>query len=196
MAYWKDYLDYEKRREETYGNIYKKLGMDYNEVNEISKNIVNSYEKKTNNPKNKIYNTTTSNIGAKSPAIEEETNNTTNSANKNKLLESSKVYSVFNADNNKNDLNPFATSRPSNYLTGNNSNIAGNENNLPAYVSVNTSKKDLVEKEEEDKKVNTLSEEERYKIYKKNKDAEMYAKAEKFANRFKPKTEEGVQRVS
>ena len=26
MAYWKDYLDYEKRREETYGNIYKKLG--------------------------------------------------------------------------------------------------------------------------------------------------------------------------
>ena len=55
MAYWKDYLDYEKRREETYGNIYKKLGMDYNEVNEISKNIVNSYEKKTSNPKNKIY---------------------------------------------------------------------------------------------------------------------------------------------
>ena len=34
MAYWKNYLDYEKRREETYGNIYKKLGMDYNEVNE------------------------------------------------------------------------------------------------------------------------------------------------------------------
>ena len=108
MAYWKDYLDYEKRREETYGNIYKKLGMDYNEVNEISKNIVNSYEKKTSNPKNKIYNTTTSNIGAKSPAIEEETNNTTNSANKNKLLESSKVYSVFNADNNKNDVNALS----------------------------------------------------------------------------------------
>lgn len=146
MAYWKNYLDYEKIREETYGNIYKKLGMDYNEVNEISKNIVNSYEKKTSNPKNKIYNTTTSNIGAKSPAIEEETNNTTNSANKNKLLESSKVYSVFNADNNKNG-------------------------------------------------VNNLSKEERYKIYKKNKDAEMYAKAEKFANRFKPKTEEGVQKV-